>query len=51
MHALSARNTMSHTYNMQTFEQTIADIQNEYIPRLEELHAFMLKKVKDAPCS
>lgn len=44
MRALDARNKMSHTYNFKTFEQTIADIQKDYLAVLDSLHLTMLEK-------
>ncbi len=40
--ALDARNRMSHTYNFDTFEQVIADIQSDYLAAFDELYEFLL---------
>jgi len=44
MKALDARNKMSHTYNLQTFEKIIADICAQYFGVLDALHLMMLEK-------
>lgn len=43
MKALDARNKMSHTYNLKTFEQIISDIRLHYIVILDALHMNMLE--------
>ena len=40
--ALDARNRMSHTYNFDTFERVIEDIQSTYLAAFDELHEFLL---------
>ena len=47
MNALDARNKMSHTYNLKTFEKIIADIRSDYILLLDALHLGMLERVVD----
>jgi nucleotidyltransferase substrate binding protein (TIGR01987 family) len=50
MKALDARNKMSHTYNLKTFERIIADIRAQYFSVLDALHMTMLEKaLEDAP--
>ncbi len=45
MSALDARNKMSHTYNLDTFEDVIADIQKSYLSLLDDLHLFLMNSV------
>lgn len=40
--ALDSRNRMSHTYNFDTFERVIEDIQSTYLEAFDELHEFLL---------
>ncbi len=47
MRALDARNKMSHTYNLKTFEQVISDIQSHYLSVLDYLHMTLLEKVME----
>lgn len=49
--ALDARNLMSHTYNLDTFEQVIADLQSSYLAAFKELYEFLLphRMDPDAP--
>lgn len=50
MKALDARNKMSHTYNLKTFELIIADIRAQYFAVLDALHLTMLEKaMQDTP--
>jgi nucleotidyltransferase substrate binding protein (TIGR01987 family) len=42
--ALDARNRMSHTYNFESFEQVIADINTSYLAAFDELHEFLLAR-------
>ncbi len=42
MRALEARNRLSHTYSLKTFEQTIADIRTHYLAALETLQRRLL---------
>ncbi len=50
MKALDARNKMSHTYNLKTFEKIIADVRAQYFPVLDALHLTMLEKLlEDGP--
>ena len=44
MRALDARNTMSHTYDLKTFERIIVDIRQEYLAILGELYLHLLQK-------
>jgi nucleotidyltransferase substrate binding protein (TIGR01987 family) len=44
MKALDARNKMSHTYNLKTFEQTIDDIRAHYLAVFDALYMTMLEK-------
>lgn len=44
MSALDARNKMSHTYNFQTFEKTIVEIQEKYLSILDTLYMTLLEK-------
>lgn len=44
MNALDARNKMSHTYNLKTFEQIIAKIRSDYLAILDDLYETLLKK-------
>lgn len=48
MRALDARNKMSHTYNLQTFEKVIADIKTTYLHLFDKLHLDMLEKSLEA---
>lgn len=43
MQALDARNKMSHTYNLKTFEQIIMDIEKKYLDVLKKMYTQMLK--------
>ncbi len=43
MQALDARNKMSHVYNMKKFEETIHDIQKDYLTLFDDLHLSMLE--------
>ncbi|MBJ7900351.1 MAG: nucleotidyltransferase [Cyanobacteria bacterium RI_101] len=46
--ALDARNKMSHTYNIEDFEQVIADIRLHYLDALGELYDFLsAQKLKE----
>ena len=47
--ALDARNRMSHTYNLETFERVIADIRTSYLAAFEELSLFLLERRIAAP--
>lgn len=47
--ALDARNRMSHTYNLETFERVIADIRTSYLAAFEELYLFLLERRIAAP--
>ncbi len=44
MSALDARNKMSHTYDLEKFEEVIKDIRRRYLPALEDLHSYLLEK-------
>ncbi len=44
MEALDARNKMSHTYDLATFEKVIADIRSSYLAAMEDAHMFFLEK-------
>ena len=48
MKTLDARNQMSHTYNIKTFEATINDIRSTYLPILDSLHMKLLEKAVEA---
>ncbi len=43
MRALDARNKMSHVYNMETFEEVIAEIQSDYLSLLDSLYMSMME--------
>ncbi len=45
MQALDARNKMSHTYDFEKFGEVIEQIEEDYLPALEELHAYLLEKI------
>ena len=47
--ALDARNRMSRTYNLETFERVIADIRTSYLAAFEELYIFLLERRIAAP--
>lgn len=47
MEALNSRNKMSHTYNIQSFEEIIAKIDEKYLNKLEDLHFKLSKFIKD----
>ena len=47
--ALDARNRMSRTYNLETFERVIADIRTSYLAAFEELYLFLLERRIAAP--
>lgn len=47
MKALDARNKMSHTYNLKTFELIIADIRTDYFGLLDTLHLTLLEKASE----
>lgn len=47
--ALDARNRMSRTYNLETFERAIADIRTSYLAAFEELYIFLLERRIAAP--
>ena len=47
--ALDARNRMSQTYNLETFERVIADIRTSYLAAFEELYLFLLERRIAAP--
>ena len=44
MDALDARNRMSHTYDLTTFEEVIEQIGRRYLAAMEELHLFLLEQ-------
>ena len=44
MDALDARNKMSHTYNFEKFEEVIKDIQQDYLPAMDDLYFYLLNK-------
>lgn len=41
MQALDARNKMAHTYDLETFESAIQDIQSQYLTLFESLYLFL----------
>ncbi|MDR2898645.1 MAG: nucleotidyltransferase substrate binding protein [Spirochaetaceae bacterium] len=41
---LVTRNELSHTYDFEKFKDALKDIQNRYVPQLEELYTFLLEK-------
>jgi len=43
MKVLDARNKMSHTYNLKTFEEVIDDIRKHYLKLFDDLHLSMLE--------
>lgn len=43
MNALDLRNKISHTYNFETFEKIIIDIEKYYYPELEKIYLRMLE--------
>jgi nucleotidyltransferase substrate binding protein (TIGR01987 family) len=45
MKALDAGNKMSHTYNVQKFEEVITKIETTYLALFDELHLLFLHKV------
>jgi nucleotidyltransferase substrate binding protein (TIGR01987 family) len=45
MKALDARNLMSHTYNLKTFEKIATAIRKEYLPLLEKLYQDLGSKI------
>jgi len=47
MKALDARNQMSHTYNLKTFEQIIAEIRRDYLGLFDALHLKLLAKAAE----
>lgn len=47
MKALDARNDMSHSYNFQTFEKIIIEIQEQYLSILDALYIMLLEKSVD----
>ncbi len=47
MQALDARNKMSHTYDLKTFEKIIDDIRNNYLTLFDALHEDLFAKVMD----
>ena len=44
MKALDARNKMSHTYDLKTFEQVIKEIIADYLAILDDFYMFLLKQ-------
>jgi nucleotidyltransferase substrate binding protein (TIGR01987 family) len=49
LHALDARNKMAHTYNFDTFEEVIAQIQASYLAIFEALYDKMLTEIVQNP--
>ena len=49
MDALDARNRMSHTYNLETFEKVIEEVARRYLAAMEELYAFLLEQRSHEP--
>ncbi len=43
MNALDARNKMSHTYNLKTFETIIENIRSDYLELLDDLYMLLLE--------
>jgi nucleotidyltransferase substrate binding protein (TIGR01987 family) len=43
MKALDARNKMSHTYNLQKFEQVVKQIRHDFYELLDDLYLFFLQ--------
>ena len=44
MRSLDARNKMSHTYDFEESEEVIRQIEEDFLPALEDLHAYLLEK-------
>lgn len=44
---LESRNLLSHTYNRQTFELTIQDIQDKYLSALSQVHDLLQSKMDE----
>lgn len=44
MQALTARNEMSHTYDLARFEEVLEEIREHYLPAMEELHDFLMPR-------
>ena len=44
MDALDARNRMSHMYDFELFENTLADIRERYLPAMRELYLFFAQE-------
>ena len=47
MKALDARNKMSHTYNLKSFEEVIEDIHDHYLNLFDDLHLSMLENLSN----
>ena len=44
MRALDARNKMSHTYDFEKSEEVIKQIEEDFLPALEDLHTYLSEK-------
>ena len=47
MRALDARNKMSHTYDLEDFEEALGQIRDDFLPALEELNSYLSGSVSD----
>jgi nucleotidyltransferase substrate binding protein (TIGR01987 family) len=43
---LDWRNLLSHTYDRSTFDKTVVAIRDRYLPAIEDLHAWLLGRLK-----